>query len=260
MVVLSQGGGGMMVLLRIARAVAAGPRIGGGAWMGAPAGASALSGGEGKGEGGDDDAGPTLERDAASPFALRGGAADEATTTATSKAADGDDGVTIDVIEDKAERKARVVARNAPQSVKKLQRVADLVRGMALDEALIQTRLMTLKAARTYESLLQNARAVAVNHHGLDEKDLIVEETWVVKGQHGPKQARIHGRGRAGTMRTERSHVHVVASASPDAQSRRFMVRMPDPRQRRILHLLKGKGAKWSWQLPDADATSLSES
>ena len=57
------------------------------------------------------------------------------------------------MIEDKAERKARVVARNAPQSVKKLQRVADLVRGM-------ERALAELPAAVVGEAALQARKRI----------------------------------------------------------------------------------------------------
>jgi large subunit ribosomal protein L22 len=107
------------------------------------------------------------------------------------------------------EKRAHAVLRGARIGPRKLNSFVDVIRGVHIDDALIQCKIHNKKAARLTEKLLESARANAVNNHGLDGSQLMVDQAWVGKGQY-LRRVSIHGRGRSGVMHKTRSHLTVV--------------------------------------------------
>ncbi len=75
-----------------------------------------------------------------------------------------------------ARRTARAFARNLHISPRKLNMFASLIRGLHVEDALIQCRVSVKKSAKMCEVALSAARANAVNNHGLDGDKLRVGE------------------------------------------------------------------------------------
>lgn len=107
------------------------------------------------------------------------------------------------------EKRARAVLRGARIGPRKLNQFVDVLRGLHIEDALIQCRVHHKKAARMCEKLLESAKANAVTNHGLDGANLKVDEAWVGKGQY-LRRVSIHGRGRSGVMHKTRSHLTIV--------------------------------------------------
>lgn len=107
------------------------------------------------------------------------------------------------------EKCAHAILRGARIGPRKLNMFVDLLRGLHIEDALIQCRVHHKKAARLCEKLLMSAKANAVTNHGLDASKLKVKEAWVGKGQY-LRRISIHGRGRSGIRHKYRSHLTVV--------------------------------------------------
>jgi len=107
------------------------------------------------------------------------------------------------------EKKAMAVLRGARIGPRKLNQFVDVLRGLHVEDALIQCRVHHKKAARMCEKLLESAKANAVTNHGLDGENLKVDQAWVGKGQY-LRRVSIHGRGRSGVMHKTRSHLTIV--------------------------------------------------
>lgn len=107
------------------------------------------------------------------------------------------------------EKRARAVLRGARIGPRKLNQFVDVLRGLHVEDALIQCRVHHKKAARMCGKLLESAKANAVTNHGLDGDNLKVDEAWVGKGQY-LRRVSIHGRGRSGVMHKTRSHLTIV--------------------------------------------------
>jgi large subunit ribosomal protein L22 len=83
--------------------------------------------------------------------------------------------------------------RTSPQ---KLSLVADLIRGMKVDQAIVQLKFCQKRIAKTVEKLLQSAIANAENNHDLDIDSLVVKEVRVGKSLVMKRfKARARGRG-----------------------------------------------------------------
>eukprot|EP00197_Chlamydomonas_leiostraca_P002439 CAMPEP_0202859254 /NCGR_PEP_ID=MMETSP1391-20130828/1454_1 /ASSEMBLY_ACC=CAM_ASM_000867 /TAXON_ID=1034604 /ORGANISM="Chlamydomonas leiostraca, Strain SAG 11-49" /LENGTH=292 /DNA_ID=CAMNT_0049538275 /DNA_START=22 /DNA_END=896 /DNA_ORIENTATION=+ len=93
---------------------------------------------------------------------------------------------------------------NVPQSMKKMNRVLALVRGMYYDEALAQCKLFPHKAARYTEHVLDHAREDA-ERKGMNRDDLIIAMAYSTKGQY-IKKRRVQGQG-------QRHYAHHAARA-----------------------------------------------
>ncbi|KAI8112130.1 hypothetical protein M9434_003454 [Picochlorum sp. BPE23] len=107
------------------------------------------------------------------------------------------------------EKRARAILRGARIGPRKLNTFVDVLRGLHIEDALIQCQVHHKKAARMCEKLLRSAKANAVTNHGLDPENLKVEQAWVGKGQY-LRRISIHGRGRSGVMHKTRSHLTVI--------------------------------------------------
>ncbi|KAK4754494.1 hypothetical protein SAY87_002598 [Trapa incisa] len=93
--------------------------------------------------------------------------------------------------------KVQAVLKGIKQSPKKVNLVATLVRGMRVEDALLQLQVTVKRAAKTVYQVIHSARANATHNHGLDADRLLVAEAFVGKGLY-KKRANFHGKGRCG--------------------------------------------------------------
>ncbi len=91
---------------------------------------------------------------------------------------------------------AKVVLRNIRTSPRKLNLVAQLIRGQHVSEALVQLAFSSRRIAEDVKKALESAIANAENNHKLDVDSLIVKEAYVGKGLVMKRfHARARGRG-----------------------------------------------------------------
>ncbi|CAA3022176.1 54S ribosomal L22, mitochondrial-like [Olea europaea subsp. europaea] len=70
--------------------------------------------------------------------------------------------------------KVQAVLKKIKQSPKKLNLVAALVRGMRVEDALLQLQVTVKRAAKTVYQVIHSARANATHNHGLDADRLLL--------------------------------------------------------------------------------------
>ncbi|MBL8701154.1 MAG: 50S ribosomal protein L22 [Alphaproteobacteria bacterium] len=107
------------------------------------------------------------------------------------------------------ENEARAVARTIRISPRKLNLVAELIRGKTASSALAELTFSKRRIAQTVKKVLQAAIANAENNHQLDVDRLFVAEAHVGKSL---QMRRFHprGRGRAAPVVKSFSHLTVV--------------------------------------------------
>ncbi len=107
------------------------------------------------------------------------------------------------------EIKATATAKYVRVSPLKAKRVADLIRGKNLDEALAILRLTGNKPALAFEKVVKSAAANAENNHHMNVNKLYVSEVWANQAPTMKRmRARSHGRGSIILKRS--SHLSVV--------------------------------------------------
>lgn len=112
------------------------------------------------------------------------------------------------------------------KSPKKVNLVAKLVRGMRVEDALLQLQVTVKRAAKTLYQVIHSARANAAHNHGLDADKLIVEEAFVGKGLY-LKRLSYHAKGRCGVRERPRCRLTVVvreATAEEEAKIAKLRV------------------------------------
>ena len=104
---------------------------------------------------------------------------------------------------------AKATAKYVRVSPLKAKRVADLIRGKSVTEALVILRLNGNKPARAFEKVVKSAAANAENNHSMNPSKLYVFE---VNATQGPIMKRIKARsmGRASVIKKRSSHLSVV--------------------------------------------------
>lgn len=106
---------------------------------------------------------------------------------------------------------ARATAKYIRVSPLKARRVADLIRGKKLDEALAILRLTGNKPAMALEKVVASAAANAQNNNGMNAANLYVSEVYANQGPTMKRmRARSHGRGSIVLKRS--THFSVVLS------------------------------------------------
>ena len=109
--------------------------------------------------------------------------------------------------------------RNIPISPQKLNDICRMVRGVNVQEALIQLKLSQKKRAYLVAHTIATAAAHGVNTHNMERSRLYVSQLWVGHGSH-LKRLDIKGRGRSGLKKRYRSHLFVEVreqGADPEA-------------------------------------------
>ncbi|MDR5709166.1 MAG: 50S ribosomal protein L22 [Armatimonadota bacterium] len=109
---------------------------------------------------------------------------------------------------------ARAVARYIRMSPKKVRRVADVVRGLPVNEALAVLRALPQRGARVIEKAIRSAVANAEHNLELDRDTLVVSRISVDRGPGGGMWKRLwpRARGRADIVRRHTCHVTVVVA------------------------------------------------
>jgi large subunit ribosomal protein L22 len=104
---------------------------------------------------------------------------------------------------------ARATAKYIRVSPLKARRVADLIRGKNVNDAIDICRLTANKPSRAFKKVLESAAANAENNHDMDPTRLYVYQVCANKGPTLKRmRARSHGRGSVILKRS--SHLTVV--------------------------------------------------
>jgi large subunit ribosomal protein L22 len=108
-----------------------------------------------------------------------------------------------------ADSEARAILRNVRTSPRKLNLVAESIRGMKAGDALAALRFSERRIASDVRKCLQAAIANAENNHELDVDRLVVKEAHVGKSLV-MKRFSPRGRGRVGGLHKFFSHLTIV--------------------------------------------------
>ena len=108
-----------------------------------------------------------------------------------------------------SENEARAVARLLRVSPRKLNMLAELIRGKKVDKALADLTFSRKRIARDVKKTLESAIANAENNHDLDVDQLIVSEAYVGKNLV-MKRLRPGPRGRASRILKPFAQITVV--------------------------------------------------
>jgi large subunit ribosomal protein L22 len=108
-----------------------------------------------------------------------------------------------------SESQARAVGRNIRVSPRKLNLVAQSIRGKSAEVALSTLTFTSKRIARDVKKILQSAIANAENNHDLDVDDLVVSEASVGKNLT-MKRFHARARGRAGSIQKPFSQITIV--------------------------------------------------
>ncbi|XP_068657824.1 uncharacterized protein [Aristolochia californica] len=115
--------------------------------------------------------------------------------------------------------KVQAVRKGIKQSAKKVNLVATLVRGMRVEDALLQLQVTIKRASKTVYQVIHSARANATHNHGLDPDRLLVAEAYVGKG-FCKKRISYHSKGRSGIkVRPECRLTVVVREITPEEEA-----------------------------------------
>lgn len=105
--------------------------------------------------------------------------------------------------------KVQAVLKGIKQSPKKVNLVAALVRGMRVEDALLQLQVTVKRAAKTVYQVIHSARANAVHNHGLNPDRLLVAEAFLGKGFY-KKRISYHAKMRHGIKMIPECRLTVV--------------------------------------------------
>jgi large subunit ribosomal protein L22 len=108
-----------------------------------------------------------------------------------------------------AETEAKAVARNLRVSPRKLNLVAQLIRGKKVSAALADLEFSQKRIARDVKKCLESAIANAENNHDLDIDDLVVSQAFVGKSIV-MKRIQFHGRGKTGRVTKPFSNITII--------------------------------------------------
>ncbi|KAM1184600.1 hypothetical protein TB2_013689 [Malus domestica] len=115
--------------------------------------------------------------------------------------------------------KVQAILKGIKQSPKKVNLVAALVRGMRVEDALLQLQVTVKRASKTVYQVIHSARANATHNHGLDPDRLLVAEAFVGKGFF-KKRLSYHAKGKCGVkVRPECRLTVVVREITPDEEA-----------------------------------------
>ena len=116
------------------------------------------------------------------------------------------------------DHQAMAIARNIRVSPRKLNLVAQQIRGQKVDRALNVLTFSEKRIAGVVKKALQSAIANAENNHDLDVDDLVVKEASVGKGLV-MKRFATRARGRSGRIMKPFSRIRVVVREVEDAEA-----------------------------------------
>nr|PZN79412.1 MAG: 50S ribosomal protein L22 [Pseudomonadota bacterium] len=108
-----------------------------------------------------------------------------------------------------SDNEAMAVARNLRVSPRKLNLVAQMIRGKKVNAALADLEFSRKRIAQDVRKCVMSAVANAENNHGLDPDDLIISEAYVGKNLV-MKRFHARGRGRSAMVRKPFSQITVI--------------------------------------------------
>ncbi|KAF5750601.1 hypothetical protein HS088_TW03G00940 [Tripterygium wilfordii] len=115
--------------------------------------------------------------------------------------------------------KVQAVLKDIKQSPKKVNLVAALIRGMRVEDALLQLQVTVKRASKTVYQAVHSARANATHNHGLEADRLLVAEAFVGKG-YFKKRISYHAKGKCGIkVRPECRLTVVVRETTPEEEA-----------------------------------------
>lgn len=114
-----------------------------------------------------------------------------------------------------AETEAQAVLRNIRISPRKLNLVAQLIRGKKASSALAELTFNRRRVAQDVKKVLQSAIANAENNHQLDVDRLFVKEAHVGTS-FAMRRFHARARGRAGAVVKEFSHLTIIVRERED--------------------------------------------
>jgi large subunit ribosomal protein L22 len=117
------------------------------------------------------------------------------------------------------ENEVRAIGRTIRTSPRKLNLVAEMIRGKKASTALAELAFSKRRIAQTVKKVLQAAIANAENNHQLDVDRLVVAEAHVGKSL---TMRRFHprGRGRSAPVVKSFSHITVVVRETAEASAK----------------------------------------
>jgi large subunit ribosomal protein L22 len=115
-----------------------------------------------------------------------------------------------------ADNQAMAMARLLRTSPRKLNLVAQLIRGLKAEQALNQLTFNRRRVAREVKKVLMSAIANAENNHDLDVDRLVVAEASVGKSLV-MKRFRARARGRVGRIEKPFSRLRIVVEEREEA-------------------------------------------
>ncbi|KXS18257.1 ribosomal protein L22 [Gonapodya prolifera JEL478] len=121
-------------------------------------------------------------------------------------------------------------------SPRKLNQLAQLIRGKTVEEALVQLQFSHRGPARRVAHALYNARAAAIHNLGANPEELFVKEAFVGKGLVY-KMLDIKGRARMGIQTRPTSHLKFVLLSHPTANKPTHFDRLVKYMKRRKLDM-----------------------
>jgi large subunit ribosomal protein L22 len=103
----------------------------------------------------------------------------------------------------------KATQKNTRQSPRKVRLVANTIKNLSLEEAFRQLAVIPRKATEVVSKVMRQAVANAVNNHGYQATDLVIDSVIVNEGTRY-KRFRAVSRGRAHNVVKRSSHVTVV--------------------------------------------------
>ncbi len=107
------------------------------------------------------------------------------------------------------ENEAKAYGRHIRTSQRKLNLVAQMIRGKKADKALVDLEFCQRRIAQDVKKVLQSAIANAENNHGLDVDNLVVAEASVGKSLR-MRRFSARARGRASRIEKDFSNLTIV--------------------------------------------------
>ncbi|XP_078442702.1 uncharacterized protein LOC144712331 [Wolffia australiana] len=158
--------------------------------------------------------------------------------------------------------RVQAVKKGIRQSPKKMNLVAELIRGMRVEDAILQLQVTVKRAAKTVYQVLHSARANATHNHGLDPERLIVAEAFVGKGMF-LKRVSYHAKGRSGIMVRPHCRLTVVVreiTAEEEAKIAKLRVsnfkKLSKKERQLVPHQLIETAPKWNRKSRERNTSS----
>jgi large subunit ribosomal protein L22 len=136
--------------------------------------------------------------------------------------------------------KVSVKTTNLRISPRKVRLVANLIRGLDVEKALIQVDHTIKKACPAFEKLLKSAVANAENNFGLDKDNLYVQDVQVGDGQR-MKRWMPRAFGRATPIIKRASHIYLILEERVEGKNRKSKEQMEKEKKEREISKKKAE-------------------